>query len=263
MDWYPWYFTIYKMDTLHLTPYQDGCYRRMIDYYMETRSPIPDNDFAIARICGDSHPNWEAMGGAIAKAFFKSKNGLLYSKRCEQILENQDKTIKKLSESGKKGAEKRWSKINNIDSPPIADPIADPIAKEKEEEDIDSNIDRDSKIDSLSSNHEIQIAFDLYNELAKKIGLATAQVLSGKRKSGIKSRLKDAGGIDGWKIALSKIEESDFLCGKKTDWKADLDFLITKSKFIGIMEGKYQNNKPQSRIENLNNQAKELIENGW
>lgn len=254
MDWFPWYFILYKMDTMHLSPYQDGCYRRMIDYYMETRSPLPDNDFAIARICGDSHPNWEANGGAIAKAFFKSKNGLLYSKRCEQILENQDKSIKKLSESGKKGAQKRWNKIKGIDSPPIADPITDPIAKE------DVDIDYKKK-DSLSSkDSEIQTAFENYNSLAEKIGLSKAQILSNKRKSGIKSRLKDAGGLDGWNLALSKIQESDFLSGKKTDWKADLDFLITKSKFISIMEGKYQNGKSNNKQSQLETETQQLLE---
>src|SRR5262249_4899577 len=39
MDWYPWYSDLYEADTLHLTPAQDGIYRRLIDWYMSKRRP--------------------------------------------------------------------------------------------------------------------------------------------------------------------------------------------------------------------------------
>jgi len=131
MDWYPFFFQIYKADTMHLDPYQDGCYRRLIDHYMETRQPLPDNDHALARIVGDSHPNWVAMASAIVRPFFVSKNGLLYHKKCDSILNNQDKRTKRLSESGKKGADKRWKENNDLDSHAIATPLGSAIAEER------------------------------------------------------------------------------------------------------------------------------------
>ncbi|MCB0471465.1 MAG: hypothetical protein KDC56_00240 [Flavobacteriaceae bacterium] len=98
-------------------------------------------------------------------------------------------------------------------------------------------------IDPLIPQNDEVLAFDLFNNLADQVGLPKAQVLSTERKSKIKSRLKDCGGIDGWKIALEKIANSDFLSGRAKDWKADLDFMIQKSSFIKIMEGKYDNSK--------------------
>lgn len=124
MDWYPWYFTLFEQDTMHLNPYQDGCYRRLIDHYMKTRAPLPDNDAALARIIGDSEVNWVAMASPLVRPFFQSRKGRLYLKRCEDILDYQDKKVSKLSESGKKGAEKRWGKIKELDSHPIATPLA-------------------------------------------------------------------------------------------------------------------------------------------
>lgn len=124
MDWYPWYFTLYEQDTMHLSPYQDGCYRRLIDHYMKTRAPLPDNDSALARIVGDSEANWVAMASPLVRPFFQAKNGRLYLKRCEEILNYQDGKTSKLSESGKKGAEKRWGKIKDLHSHPIATPKA-------------------------------------------------------------------------------------------------------------------------------------------
>lgn len=122
MDWYPWYFLIYKADTMHLNPYQDGCYRRLIDHYMETRQPLPDNEAALARIIGDSEANWVAMGSAIVRPFFSIRSGKLHLKRCDNLLKKQDEGTKVLSESGKKGADKRWGKNKDIDSHPIASP---------------------------------------------------------------------------------------------------------------------------------------------
>lgn len=135
MDWYPFYFRQHRSETMHLDPYQEGCYRRLIDHYMETRQPIPDNDHALARIVGDSYANWVANGGAIVRPFFKSKNCLLHHQKCDEILQKQERSIKKLSESGKKGAEKRWSKNKRLDGHPIATPMGSAIADIDIEED--------------------------------------------------------------------------------------------------------------------------------
>lgn len=116
---------------MHLNPYQDGCYRRLIDHYMKTRAPLPDSEAALARIVGDSEANWVAMASPLIRPFFQAKNGRLYLKRCEDVLNYQDNKAKSLSESGKKGAEKRWNKTNNLDSHPIATPMGSAIAQDR------------------------------------------------------------------------------------------------------------------------------------
>lgn len=119
MDWYPWYFTLYEQHTMHLDPYQDGCYRRLIDHYMKTRAPLPDNDQALARIIGISYENWMGQAAAIIRPFFKPDGaGNLLHNRCDRELHYQDSKTRHLSESGKKGAEARIRKINNINALP-------------------------------------------------------------------------------------------------------------------------------------------------
>ena len=86
---------------------------------------------------------------------------------------------------------------------------------------------------------DIQTAFDSYNLIAQELGLPLAQVLSDQRKAALRKRLKECGGLEGWHVVLNKLGESAFLCGEKTDFKCTLDFIITKSKFIRIMEGNY------------------------
>lgn len=131
-DWFPWYPSIYKSKTMQLTAEQDGIYRRLIDYYMETRHPLPDNDAALARIAGVGADAW-AMASAIVRPFFNhAKNGYLYHDFCDRILQEQDSRSKKQSEKGKNGAKKRWEKpIENYEenSNGHASAIADPLDK--------------------------------------------------------------------------------------------------------------------------------------
>lgn len=113
MDWYRWHFQLYKADTMHLDPYQDGCYRRLIDHIMETRNPLPDNDAALARIVGTSLTEWKEKAADTVRPLLKvGRDGLLHQKRADMELNWQDNQTKKKSEAGKKGAENRF-KINN------------------------------------------------------------------------------------------------------------------------------------------------------
>lgn len=103
--------------------------------------------------------------------------------------------------------------------------------------------------DRLSSGDDapdqIKIAFDAYNEMAGRAGLPLAAKLNAKRKSAIRARLRDAGGIDGWMTALVKVEASPHCTGSNDrGWRADLDFISAESKFTNIMEGRYDRSEP-------------------
>jgi len=107
--WFPWYPALYKADTRHLTAEQDGIYRRLIDEYMETREPLPDNDIALARIAGVSEIKW-LDAARILRAYFTHADGMLFHKKCDQELDIQDKRSKKRTLSAEKAAKIRWSK---------------------------------------------------------------------------------------------------------------------------------------------------------
>jgi uncharacterized protein YdaU (DUF1376 family) len=114
MDWFPWYPERYKNKTLHLTAEQDGIYRRLIDHYMETRLPLPDNDFALARIAGVDNACFK-QASSILRAFFKqSETGILNHITCDELLDEQDQLAKFRTERARKGAEARHKKTNEI-----------------------------------------------------------------------------------------------------------------------------------------------------
>lgn len=107
MEWYPWFLKDYRRDTRHLGLAEDGAYRRLIDEYMGTREPIPDNDAALAAIVRVGLDDWLAVAPVVRK-FFRPKDGFLFHKRCDQELRSQQQRILRNSEKGKKAAFARW-----------------------------------------------------------------------------------------------------------------------------------------------------------
>ena len=109
-EWFPWFPALYRADTMHLTAEQDGIYRRLIDHYMETRRPLPESLFALARIAGVDQ---ECFGYAwsMLQAFFTHQPGIGYThKRCEMTLAEQHERHQKAQEKARIAATKRWAK---------------------------------------------------------------------------------------------------------------------------------------------------------
>ncbi len=112
MDWYPWYSGVHKADTLHLTLAQEGAYRRLIDHYMETRLPLPEDAVSLSRIVGESTKEWSAIADQLL-CMFVEKGGKLHHKRCDIELEKQDGLSKTRSKVAKEAAEKRKQSQNH------------------------------------------------------------------------------------------------------------------------------------------------------
>lgn len=97
-----------------------------------------------------------------------------------------------------------------------------------------------------------------WNDFAEKHGLAKVMVMNASRKAKLKRRLKDVmlyaedlgfdNPVEGWNIALDKVGESDFLLGKKTDWKASFDFMLQEKSFHKVMEGAYVTKQKTGRV---------------
>ena len=79
-----------------------------------------------------------------------------------------------------------------------------------------------------------------YNKLAERIGLPKVQNFSDTRRRLLRRRLIECGGLNGWRAALEKVEDSTFLKGGGRDgWRADFDFMLQAKSFTRILEGTY------------------------
>lgn len=84
--------------------------------------------------------------------------------------------------------------------------------------------------------------------MAAEVGLPEAQGLIRKRRLALKARLRDCGGIAGWRIAMDRVRASPFLCGEnERGWRASLDFLLKPDNIAKLMEGTYDPAPPARR----------------
>lgn len=97
----------------------------------------------------------------------------------------------------------------------------------------------------------LQQAVEVWNEAAAKAGLPKVRILSEARRKKLAARLKEAGGIDGWREAIGKLVASDFLTGKVKDWKADFGFVLQQESFARLVEGGYDNRRNMPRQDRL------------
>ncbi|BAQ71230.1 hypothetical protein NHU_04108 [Rhodovulum sulfidophilum] len=92
---------------------------------------------------------------------------------------------------------------------------------------------------------EIEDAITLFNETAERVGLARVQKLTPARRQALKARLREVGGVGGWREAMRRVEASDFLSGRSRDpthsWRCNFDFLVKQANFTKLMEGNYDN----------------------
>lgn len=125
MDWFPWHYERYRLKTRHLTAEQDGIYRRLIDEYMETRQPLPNDDLALAGIARVDFACFSSASSTVRAFFYVKKKGLLNHKTCDEMLDDQDSLSTFRSERAKKAAFARHNKPNKIKTKPATSkPIA-------------------------------------------------------------------------------------------------------------------------------------------
>lgn len=84
-------------------------------------------------------------------------------------------------------------------------------------------------------------AIALYNESAKRAGWCQAKgEPSRERKQAVKARLRDGGGLQGWKETLALAEEMPFLAGENDrGWRMGIDYFSRPSGWQKIVEGSF------------------------
>ena len=100
---------------------------------------------------------------------------------------------------------------------------------------------------------DVRRVVEEWNKL-QDVGIApvTRMKSSSKRYKMLQTRIREYG-IDDVIKAISKIRESDFLLGKKTDFIAKFDWFITPTYFPKILDGFYDNSGKEERHGKSNN----------
>jgi uncharacterized protein YdaU (DUF1376 family) len=235
----PWY-AHYESDYLGKTKWfhcaaQHGIYRAIVAA-LNTNGPIEDDEDELRAICRATPEEWANYWPKIRDRFlFKNEDGQWDHQRAADERRKAGKINKRLSNAGKAGAKARWEKKKAETSKPPPPP------------------------------DDVPQAVALFNEMARRAKLPECQKLNDSRAKKIALRMKEAGGLEGWKVALEKVEASDFCRGKNDrGWTASIDFLCEPSKFTKLMEGFYDNragtNSKQHPASDERSRRREILE---
>jgi uncharacterized protein YdaU (DUF1376 family) len=94
----------YASHTRHLTPIEDICYRRLLDYYYLHEKPLKNDSAYLSRVLLLS--DYKSELESVLNEFFElSSDGWINTRALKEITQYQ-----KFIEDGKRGAAKRWGK---------------------------------------------------------------------------------------------------------------------------------------------------------
>lgn len=74
--------------------------------------------------------------------------------------------------------------------------------------------------------------------------LSAVKVWTEKRKAHLSARWREdekRQSLDYWKRFFVYVSQSDFLMGRKTEWRANLEWLVNGSNFVKVIERNYEN----------------------
>lgn len=235
--------------TSGLSPAERGVYITLLCLIYEADGPIERHDARLSRRCGSPKAAFQrTLEALIDEGKIVEVDGMLSNRRAEKaIVDRQNR-----SQIGTHAAQQRWTaqsdKMQQNQRPDDARAMpeqctSDASQKPEPEPDISK---RDTNVSLALSAPEpaspIAEAVAIYNETAERVGWPKVQKLTPARSQALRGRLKDCGGIEGWRVAMDKAASSDFLSGRATgSTPATFDWLTKQSNFTKMMEGNYDN----------------------
>lgn len=217
MHYYQHHIGDYAFATSHLSVEEDCAYRRILDLYYDTESPIPDDPaFVAKRIRMLSHVE---IVKALLNEFFSLQEDGWHSSRADAEIAS----YKRMQDGGRNGANKRWSKAGDSHpiatlSPPQSPPQANPNSNQ---EPVTNNQESTTLSDSQANTDE---SVQLKNGKAKFSEDAKEVISFLNQKTGrnyrpvlvnldiIASRLKEGATLQDCKSVIAK---------KTREWRGD------------------------------------------
>ncbi len=196
------------------------------------------NDTQLAMLAGIPLDQITPLSGELETAgvFSRSSKGVIYSRR----MVRDEKRSRNSQKNGQRGGNPTLCKtreksewVNPEDIPPDKPQIPDTRYQ-------NNNPDGLLYRAAPENQDELDQAFDAWNTLARKSGLPVAAKLNQARRTKLRQRLKDCGGLAGWHRALERLAASPFCLGDNDrGWKANFDFLLQEASFLKLVEGAY------------------------
>ena len=245
LPYFPMFPSDFEAKTSHLTMAEDGAYNRLLRIcWMTPGCTIPtDEAWIMRRARAHDEVERQAIRDVLAE-FFTVENGRYSNAKLTRIFNEANEAHEKRKSAGSKGGKAKALKINEsapsnaVAMPKQPEPEPEPEYKRK-----DTNVSLSSADDAPPPANDLSHAVARYNSAATRAGWPQVQKLSPARSKQLRGRIADAGGIEGWEVALRKAFDSDFCRGRTTKpWTGfSFDWLIKAANFTKLMEGNYDN----------------------
>lgn len=248
LPYFPMYPSDFEAKTSHLTIAEDGAYNRLIRIcWMTAGCSMPaDEEWVMRRARAHSEQDRAAVL-AILEEFFTVENGRYSNARLAREFSAANDAHERRKVAGSKGGKAKSLKINKTaPSKAVAKP-KQPEPEPEPDKEIDTNVSIVRSPNPVPAN-DVSEAVSAYNETASQAGWPQVQRLNPQRSKKLKARIKEVGGIHGFRDALAKASASDFLTGRTNNpWTGfGFDWLIKPENFTKLMEGNYDNRSNNS-----------------
>lgn len=257
--------------TRHLTRVERSLYRDLIELYYDTEQPLNGDLNKLQRLVIAHTEEEKSALNYVLDEFFELVGGVYTHTFCDEVIESYRNNTSAKAAAGKASAAARKKKAeelkaarakqNEQNSTPVQQPLDECSTNQKPETINHKPINKTHT--SISSENDqcggeileftkktqpaipYQAIIDRYQRILPS--LPKVAKLSDARKAKIRARWNnDLPDLEEWEKYFTAVSQSDFLMGRappssnrSKPFQADIDFLITESNMIKVIEGKY------------------------
>jgi uncharacterized protein YdaU (DUF1376 family) len=258
----PLWTDAYLADTTDLSAEEHGVYLLLL--MAAWRSPtcaLPDDDERLARMARIGTKKWRKMRPTMAR-FFVVEDGQWTQKR---LLKERDRVETSRSQKSKAARAKHAKNKDNGSAAAPAESVqktCNPYPYPYPDSSVSYDTDKGASVTPLKVREPTskQVAERMQAIFAEELGdvIRPGRLTENKIKS-LCRRLKDDLGNDyeQWRWFCQKVRASPFLRGDVTDFRATLNWLITRRNFDKVMDGDYDQraDKPKPQASQPGNPA--------
>ncbi len=246
----PLWIADYLADTTHLTTLQHGAYDLLLYAYWRRGSPLPDDNVRFQAITKTTPAEWRKLRPVLAE-FFILADGVWTQKRAEtELAKARDRLAvqRQRTEAATNARKERDGSRKRDVTKTVTDDVTTDVTSNVTSNVTSTTSPSPSPEEPDGSSMEVSAAVTAYNDAARQCGWPVAKDITAQRRVGLKARIRQAGGIEGWQAALSRARASPFLRGETgrsaghENWRPDLEFFLKPAKFTKLLEGGYDGN---------------------
>jgi uncharacterized phage protein (TIGR02220 family) len=239
VNYYPHHIGDYLRDTAHLSPMEDGLYRRMLDVIYASEKPLPNDQDMVCRLVRARTEDERASVAILLQEFFEKRADGWHNKRAEEEIRKAKKRIKAAKDNGKMGGRpqtQRVSKKNPMGSQEPQSPETQSKALQKPKAKSQTEDKSTVGLKPNGFHEEALSVLEYLNQVASRDYRPVDANLSL-----IAARLREGATVDDCKAVISR---------KCADWAGSdmAQYLRPATLFNATKFAQYQGEKSTSRI---------------